>query len=159
MKAGGLGPLDSRQVFSAKPPPPPPPPGTTVLPRVSVDVRPGPVGGCKGRRGGEAGRAAGSLWTEPLSVDHAGQGRELGCSEWGFRKVEALESPSRAQAGGAGRGEGTREDLMVHEGSGLRQRGQPLCDGGRHTGIGKGPLLAPLRLSVRCPGRGQFYPQ
>ena len=53
-----------------------------------------------GRRGREAGWAAGSLWTELLSVDHEGQGTELGCSEWGFWKAGALETPSRAQAGG-----------------------------------------------------------
>lgn len=104
MKAGGLGPSGGRQVLSAKPPPP----GTTVLPGVSVDVRPGPVGGCKGRQGGEAWWVAGSLWTELLSVDHEGQGRELGCSEWGFWKAGALESPSRAQAGGQA-GEKARE--------------------------------------------------
>lgn len=99
MKAGSLGPSGGRQVLSAKPPPP----GTTVFPRVSVDIQPGPMGGCKRWWGGEAGWAVGSLWTELLSVDHAGQGRELGCSGWGFWKAGALESPSRAQAGGQAR--------------------------------------------------------
>ena len=45
---------------------------------------------------------------------------------------------------------------MVHEGSGLRQRGQPLCDGG-HTGIRKGPFLVPPKLSFRCPWAGGSF--
>ena len=58
-------------------------------------------GPCEAVKAGGAGRPGGrrAVSGRSSSLDHAGQGRELGCPEWGFWKAEALESPSRAQAG------------------------------------------------------------
>ena len=48
---------------------------------------------------------------------------------------------------------------MVHEGSGLRQRGQPLCDGGSH-GHQEGAILSPPEVELQVSlGGGQFHPQ
>lgn len=67
--------------------------------------------------------------------------------------------PQQGPGWGTGRGEGTGEDLTVHKGSGLRQREQPLCDGGSH-GHREGASLSTPEVELQVSlGGGQFHPQ
>lgn len=70
-----------------------------------------------------------------------GPGKGAGVLRMGVLEGGSPGIPQQGPGWGTGRGEGTGEDLMDHEGSGLRQRGQPLCDGGSH-GHQEGAILS-----------------
>ena len=109
---------------------------------------------------GRGGRVGGGQSLDGAALcGPCGPGKGAGVLRMGVLEGGSPGIPQQGPGWGTGRGEGTGEDLTDHEGSGLRQRGQPLCDGGSH-GHQEGAILSAPEVEPQVSlGGGQFHPQ